>query len=509
MQQDPWKVIQTKPLPTAAGPSAPDDPWSVVTPQQTETQPAPGIASQLLTTGLNTMVNAGTNAVQPFIHPLDFAKDVATMPYGVLKSHADQGQKAWDAFQRGDRSEGVLRAIASVVPLVGPLLANYADSDQAGKEQIAGNVIGGIAQGKMMTGALSAPKAADAAAEALRTSATDTTAKAMGPSGMDARAEALAIAPEMQARGIRGTRAQQLATVQSGMEKTGVQMDTALDAAKQAGGTIPNAGVRALIQKAKDPMFTPDKNGAPVLIPDFAARFKQLDELDKFVSELPDDIPVEQAKNLKSIYGKIADEAGMYGQNATEVEKAKGWAAKQLQSALRQGLASGNPDLAALDKEYSFWKRANDILDPAVLKDRTSSGPSLVSRAGAEMAAGSVAGGSAGFALGGPVGATVGALVGPSVAKLMASPWWKTTVSAPLKSALADAIASGSNTRIAAITKSIIASLPSTLTVSGGQPMPVRSLFIGATGAGSGAATGNVTGNTGRMGGPGGRGGTP
>lgn len=113
-------------------------------------QPAPGLGQQLLTTGLNTMRETAKATVAPVAHPLDFLSGIVQMPANIIKSHMDQGQKAWDAFQRGDRSEAVLREIAAIIPIIGPIAADYADADQAGKEQIAGGLGAGIVQGRAL-----------------------------------------------------------------------------------------------------------------------------------------------------------------------------------------------------------------------------------------------------------------------------------------------------------------------------------------------------------------------
>jgi hypothetical protein len=110
--------------------------------------PMPGIASQLLNTGLNTLGEAAKATVQPVIHPLDFLASSVQMPANVIKSHMEQGQKAYDAFMRGDRTEAVLRELAAIVPVVGPITANYVDANQQGKEQIAGQGIASLLMSK-------------------------------------------------------------------------------------------------------------------------------------------------------------------------------------------------------------------------------------------------------------------------------------------------------------------------------------------------------------------------
>lgn len=82
-------------------------------------------------------------------HPLKTAASIATMPYHVMTSHMREAQSAYDAFQRGDRGEGTVRALASIIPIVGPLFAEGTDETLAGRgPEWLGHQLSGLVFGK-------------------------------------------------------------------------------------------------------------------------------------------------------------------------------------------------------------------------------------------------------------------------------------------------------------------------------------------------------------------------
>ena len=111
-----------------------------------------------------------------------------------------------------------------------------------------------------------------------------------------------------------------------------------------------------------------------------------------------------------------------------------------------QLLQQANPDIAALSKEYGFWKGLRNVLKETEQRTQAQ-GPGLIS---------SIAGTGAGSMTGAVVGLTGGgaaemlstaALTGVAakqLTRMMQSPYWKTAVAAPMKHSLAQALASGS-----------------------------------------------------------------
>jgi hypothetical protein len=149
-------------------------------------------------------------------------------------------------------------------------------------------------------------------------------------------------------------------------------------------------------------------------------------------------IPSDKVRSLKQYFDDIAAKAGRYqGKDLSDqsAAEAHGLAA----DAIRSELAKDNPDIAALNKEYSFWKNVNQVVSDTVSRQQGQSKPLGVQLARA-----------GGFVKGGPLGAeAMGALT-----EAVRSPAWR-TVTSVMKDRLADAIAAGNSGAINFYTKKI------------------------------------------------------
>lgn len=108
--------------------------------------------------------------------------------------------------------------------------------------------------------------------------------------------------------------------------------------------------------------------------------------------------------------------------------------------AIREELGEQLPDIDALNKEYSFWKNGNQVVLDTVTRRVGQAKP-----LGQKLA--SAAGTAAGYATGRVGGAVLGLEAMTALEKLTTSTAWG-TVSAVMKSKLADAIASGNTSAI-------------------------------------------------------------
>ena len=116
---------------------------------------------------------------------------------------------------------------------------------------------------------------------------------------------------------------------------------------------------------------------------------------------------------------------------------------RPLAGAMRKQLAEANPDLSAINKEFSFWADLDDVVS-ATKSRRVGQSRNLTKRImrGAGMAAGAATGG-------GVSGAVVAGEAASRLEGMFQSPKYK-LLSAQVKTKLADALASGEQDRIAA-----------------------------------------------------------
>ncbi len=313
-----------------------------------------------------------------------------------------------------------------------------------------------------LTAVIPGASAASKLSRGLKESARDTMANSLRATRGWAKDESAKLAPEMLKRGIGGSFVAMRDLARSTAARVGQNLDDAYKAAAAAGETVPSDVIRGNIQLASDALHVPNAAGVRIPVPGHEAAIAKLDELDKFIEQLGPDIPVDKAAALKQTWDKIVSKAGLYGVNATAPasEKAQAFAFREAADSFRQ-ILNTNPDIAALNKEASFWIGLRNVVNATKLRKVGQTG-GLLKAGGAAVGAG--VGGMTGDSYSErAVNGIIGGLAGQKFVQLVQSPYFMSKVSAPLKNALADALASGSTGRIAGATQRIIASLPSTV----------------------------------------------
>ena len=146
------------------------------------------------------------------------------------------------------------------------------------------------------------------------------------------------------------------------------------------------------------------------------------------------EIPIEKLRDLRDVWGNFAAEAGKYqGKTLGEASKAaiQGKAADRLRAILGQN----QPDIAALNKEYNFWKNTETVAHEGAQREVGKS-KGLVRRAAGYLGA------AGGFASGGVLGGVIGKVALDKLEQAASSTAWN-TVSAVTKDRIAKALASG------------------------------------------------------------------
>lgn len=302
-----------------------------------------------------------------------------------------------------------------------------------------------------------------------REGAEKSAAQALGATKEWAKADAARLAPEMIARGVKGSRETMLDAAKSQAKTIGVAMDEVIADAASRGTIVDGKVARKAIQDAAAALTIPSAGGKAIVIEGNQAAIAKLNRLNKFVENLGDAIPIEDAQRVKTAWDKIVSKAGLYGPKATSsaTDNAEAWAIREAAGSFRKLIADASPDLATLNKEFAFWGGLRNVLKETQ-KRTQSQGGGLVS--GITGASGAAAGFASGDSLGdGLEKALVGGVAGRQVVKLVQSPWFRTSVSAPLKDALADALASGNTGKILKAVSRISSSVPSQLRTAPAQ----------------------------------------
>lgn len=151
------------------------------------------------------------------------------------------------------------------------------------------------------------------------------------------------------------------------------------------------------------------------------------------------EVPVDKLRQLRQTWDGVAALAKHY-QGAVLADYAAGEVHGMAADAIREQLGAQFPDIDALNKEYSFWKNAEKIVSDTITRRQGQAKP-----LGQKLA--QAAGTAAGYATGGMGGAVLGREAMGALEKLTTSTAWG-TVSAVMRSKLADAIASGDTSAI-------------------------------------------------------------
>lgn len=316
-----------------------------------------------------------------------------------------------------------------------------------------------------LTAVLPGAGAAKKAASALETSAQKSMAQALGATKEWAKAEATKLAPQMLKRGVGGSRQAMLETAKVTAKRVGGQLDDAYRLAAEAGEAVPSNIIAGNVQLAKDALQITNTAGKRMTIPGTEGVVQKLDDLSEFVLSMGDDIPVDKAAHIKRTWDQIVSKAGLFGPKATAsaTDNANAWAIREASNSFRE-LLNTNPTIAALNKESAFWTGLKNVLRETEKRTQAQSGGLVRAGMGGTGAViGAMQGDSASDAA---LKGVIGGIAGRQLIAVVQSPAFRTKVSGPLKQALAEALASGSQGRIASVTSRIAASLPAQLTPS-------------------------------------------
>lgn len=146
------------------------------------------------------------------------------------------------------------------------------------------------------------------------------------------------------------------------------------------------------------------------------------------------EVPVDKLRDLRQYWDNYAARAGRYhGKTLAEASKAEGQGLAA--DAIRAELGKDFPSIAAINKEFSFWKNASKVAEETAQR-QVGQSKGLVRRVAG------VAGAATGFGIAGVEGAVIGKVALDQLEKLVSSTAWN-TVSAVTKDRLAKALASG------------------------------------------------------------------
>lgn len=423
-------------------------------------------------------VTAASDAVQRAVYgdvvPADqliSAARAETKPQGTAENIGFGIEQTAEFFVPGGAVKRGAQALAKAAPKV-------AGASRGAAEAVSAGAVSGVQGGDPLTaagiaGAVPVVGAGiSRAVPALREQAAKKVFQALGPTKERYKAMASRLTPEIQKRGLGGSRESLAATAAETAETVGAQIDeaiqefgargvdtapivSALETAKDAFRTFKSMpledAVKSGANRAKGARVVGDRVEIPVVFEPRAIR--QLEGLQGVIADLGPNPRVDQLIAVRRAWDKVVDQAGGYSHRAGGAigvplkDQTEAWAKREATGAIRKLLAEEVPELAALNKEFAFWKGLESVLTQTLQRTAPQSKGLLNATA---RGAGQVVGGVAGSSAGAP-GAIGGALIAGKVAStleaMFTSPRFR-FVDAKLRTALADALTTGYRPRI-------------------------------------------------------------
>lgn len=376
--------------------------------------------------------------------------DVALTAHGPAQTIGKVAEQIGEVVIPGSKLTAAGRVAATnlaprLAPVVGETIAKYAPRaavEAAGQATMAkvqgGNpVVGGV------VGA--AAPALGAAVEALPTKlkeqATKQVVQALGPAKERFKAIAEKLAPNILQRGLGGSREALQTQAASALTKAGQAIDDVLT--QYGSQPVSTAPILTALETAKDAFRTTNAAGKIV---EFEPRsIQQLTGLQQILTDLGPTPTIQQLVTIRRAWDKVVEQAGGFAHRAGGAigvplkDTSEAWAKREATGAIRELLSQEVPDLAVVNKEFTFWSQLNKVLTQTLQRTQPQGiGLGRVVAAGAGAATGAVAGSSLG-----PVGALSGAAALGKIADyargVIQSPQWR-FASAKLKDQLAEAI---------------------------------------------------------------------
>ena len=433
------------------------------------------------------------------LNPMPIVRTLS-QPFGIVKaamgaaaSQAGQTVQAAQDLQKGRYTEAAGHTLAAATPVVGPMAAQAgqqiggteAQYDKYGniiRPGMAPDVAGGLGTAAatlapMVAGeAVKASGVGDKVAPALQSSAERQYSRVMGPTTRPNKVKTSQVvggynaqAPEIG----QGATAPVPGLIDRGvtaMTRKGLQQkfhDSVNDLGQQLeaewGNLSPDQGVptNQVMSKLEENSQAKFATRNPAT-GEITATGPDMQRGMDFTSELKDYlkahevrgprgqmvIPYESLRKFRQDWENVAAAANGYaGADLTTNTKAAAYKASA--DGIRDLLNQANPDISAINREFTFWKKAADVMD-ATLQRTQSQAPAL----GRKIMRS--AGAATGFAKAGPKGAALGMAVMDELEALTTSPAWQ-TVSAVTKDRLAKAVANGDGATVKTLSSGILA----------------------------------------------------
>jgi len=264
--------------------------------------------------------------------------------------------------------------------------------------------------------------------------------QALWPTKEKYKQMATKIAPTFLQKWIKGSRESIQEKAKSNIEIVGQQIDD-LFAKWEVKGKTQISPILSKLDTMKEKVAGVDLD---------PQKTKIINDFKSMLSKFWDDLDPNKARAVRqSLDRMVYNTKGIIADEALSVKNS---IRKNIADEIRNQFAKQNPNLATINKEFSFWSSLDDILTETAKRTWPQQG-GLVSKIAASGAL------AWWFASGGAIPAIASAVFVKQFVSAMQSPLWK-TVSAQSKNKLADAIARGDKNTIIKVVAEIQKKIP-------------------------------------------------
>jgi hypothetical protein len=409
-------------------------------------------------------------------HPIDTVTAIGAAQGALF-------DKAKASYDKGDYGTAARHFVDYLLPLIGPPLDKAADASQAGHVAAgAGDAVGlGLAMfgpQALKAGASSLARSstgqavADAADAASTRRVVNVIAPKIGPNRVRFGNMAEDVAPAVARQTTGLTRAGVADSITSNLDDATAALDAAANA-RNARIVTSTKPILARLQAMRDRLTAQTAQaggvsaGSNVVPAPNRARVAVLDQAMQELRDLGAYAKYEPLRRIREAYDGPAK--AIYSPSMTaDYLTAQGskLGAADVTSAIRDHLATMDPNTAAANAKYSLWKKASDVITAAeeTQRIRPTVGRTIMARGLGAATGGSIDGG---------LGAAVGAMIGPMIERTLTglAPAAQLIVARRL-AMLADAVRAGNVGQFRAIVSTLERMVPTAAVVrSSGMPM--------------------------------------
>jgi len=291
-----------------------------------------------------------------------------------------------------------------------------------GAFELATSAPAGVVKGIAKPLAKAVGKLDKAVGTSLKNSAIATYEKALAPTTKAMKEKTAKIVPELLEGRVFGSLSSLAKKAEKGIEKASQKFDEL----GKLEGNLPTKPILDTFAEAKNSFMVEGKVVNPRAV-------KVIEEVSRLVEQFGDEMPAEAMRGLRQIWDKdVAEAGGFFGKTLKDTSELR---VKQMGAdAIRGLLAVKSPDLAKINKTFSFFKNLEEVVEATKMRKVGQSG-----------AFRKIGGAAVGAALGsglGPVGSTVTAVVGSELLSVAGTTLFR-TLNANAKYQFAKALASG------------------------------------------------------------------